>query len=234
MSNNLEKKRKETQKRLQHFEELSKYRNIDFPNNLTIICKNNLEELNKYFFEKIHNNIDYEIKFDYDLLTAIYNYVASLKSYLNRKKRAIETRCKSVDKAELTSIFEKYWKANRNKTILDKLITIRDRMEHDTLTTGIKLETCFYQECFERKLVVDNIDIIELSNKGYEELISLGRDIENFVEKRLTELNLRDCCLFMNAFNRFFNKPPYTQLFPEETIDEKNYYDNLIKALKND
>ena len=38
-------------------------------------------------------------------------------------------------------------------------------------------------------------------------------------------------CLFLNAFNRYFNKKPFTQLFPEETEYEIRIFDNEIKNL---
>lgn len=227
----LEKKKKEIEKSLKNFEKLSKCRNMDFPNNLTQICKINLKLLNDYYETKINENIRYELKYDYILITFIYNFLASLKSYLNRKKKDIERRVPVENKQDLLNIFEKYWKAARNQTIIDQLIIIRDRMEHDTITTGIALNRSYWNDHIKDCLVVDNLEIITAANDSLKELERLDLEIKDYIEQQLSKLNLRECCLFLNAFNRHFNKKPFTQLFPEETEYEIRIFDNEIKNL---
>ena len=41
---------------------------------------------------KIKGKLNYKLKYDYMLSTVIYNFLASLKSYLNRKKKDIENK----------------------------------------------------------------------------------------------------------------------------------------------
>ena len=67
------------------FKALTDCRHMDHPNNLNDICFINLKMFNAYCINNIFDNIDYTIKRDYNLVTLIYNYLASLKSYLNKK-----------------------------------------------------------------------------------------------------------------------------------------------------
>lgn len=231
MGNILEKNRKAAIKRLKNFELLSKCRNMDFPNNLTYICKINLDVLKDYYENKIKNNISYKLKFDYVLTTFVYNYLASLKSYLNRKKKDIEKRVPFENKKDILDIFEKYWKARRNKTIIDKLIIIRDRMEHDIIISGIVLNRQYWDNYIEDRLMVDDIEIISATCNAYDEISKLNEEISAYIEKELSKLNLRENCLFLNAFNRKFNKPPFTSLIPEETDLEKQIFDEKIEIL---
>ncbi len=233
MGKALENKKKEIEKRLKNFEKLSKCRNLDFPDNLTHICKINLDLLNKYYETKINGKLEYKLKYDYALMTFIYNFLASLKSYLNRKKKDIERRVPVENKEYVLKIFERYWKARRNTTIIDRLVNIRDRMEHDKISSGFNLKRTYWQDHIEDHLIVDNLEIVVEANKALEELKKLNTEIEQYIALELSKLKLRECCLFLNAFNRRFKRKPFTQLMPEETLEEIKVFDNEIERLLN-
>lgn len=233
MGKSLEKKRKQMENRCKNFEKLSKCRNMDFPDNLTHICKINLDILNIYYENKIKGKLNYKLKYDYMLSTVIYNFLASLKSYLNRKKKDIEKRVPNDNKKDIIAIFEKYWKASRKQTTIDKLIIIRDRMEHNKITSGVILNRTYREDYIEDHLMVDNIEIIPESNNAFNELKKLNEEIGIYIEQELSKLRLRESCLFLNAFNRRFNIKPFTQLIPEETDYEIKLFDEEIERLLN-
>ncbi len=233
MGKALEKKRKEMEKRWENFNKLSKCRNMDFPDNLTHICKINLDILNNYYESKINGKLNYKLKHDYILSTVIYNFLASLKSYLNRKKKDIEKRAPNDNKNDIIAIFEKYWKASRKQTTIDKLIIIRDRMEHDKITSGVILNRTCWKDYIEDHLMVDNIEIVPESNNAFNELKKLNEEIGIYIEQELSKLKLRESCLFLNAFNRRFNIKPFKQLYPEETDYEIKLFDEEIARLLN-
>ena len=227
----IDKEYKKTLKKMKDFENLSKCRNMDFPNNLDNICRNNLSIFMSYYNKEIKNKIDYKIKFDYMLITFIYNYLASLKSYMNRKKRYIDKNVPSEYKIEIEAIVQKYWKSNRGLTLLDKLILIRDRMEHENLTSGIVLNVSYYKDHIEQILTIDGIDIVKSFNDIMVSLIGLNKEINDYINKKLGDINLRHCALFLNAFHKKYKKKEFTNLFPEATEHEIIKYDNLIDKL---
>lgn len=231
MGKALEKKKKEIENRLKNFDKLSKCRNMDFPDNLTHNCQINLNLLNNYYETKIKGNLEYRLKYDYLLSTFIYNFLVSLKSYLNRKKKDIEKRVPVENKQRIIDIFEKYWKAGRNQTVIDRLIIIRDRMEHDKITSGVLLKRTYWKDRIEERLLVDDVEIIVEANNSFNELKKLNKEIEEYIGQELSKLKLRKCCLFLNAFNRHFKKKPFTQLLPEETELEIMIFDNEIEKL---
>ena len=233
MGKTLENKRKQMENKWKNFYQLSKCRNMDFPENLTHVCRINLDILNSYYENKINGKLNYKLKYDYMLITIIYNFLASLKSYLNRKKKDIEKRVPNNNKKDIIAIFEKHWKAGRKETNIDKLILIRDRMEHDKIMSGVILNRKHWEDHIEDLLMVDNIEIIPESNNAFNELKKINEEIEKYIEQELSKLKLRESCLFLNAFNRRFNKKPFTQLFPEETDYEIKLFDKEIERLQN-
>ena len=57
-------------------------------------------------------------------------------------------------------------------------------------------------------------------------------EIKAYIESALNDLNLRDNCLFLNAFYRKYKGKAYTTLSPEESETEKKYYDKIIESLR--
>lgn len=192
----IDKEYKKTLKKMKNFENLSKCRNMDFPNNLDNICRNNLSIFMSYYNKQIKNKTDYKIKFDYTLITFIYNFLASLKSYINRKKRYIDKNVPSEYKKEIETIVQKHWKSKRKLTLLDKLILIRDRMEHENLTSGIVLNVSYYKDYIEQILTIDGIDIVKSFNDTMVTLASLNEEINDYINKELSNINLRHCDVF--------------------------------------
>lgn len=231
MGRALEKKKKEMERRFKNFKELSNCRDMDFPNNLTHICKINLDILNNYYEYKIKDNLNYQLKYDYLLITFIYNFLASIKSYLNRKKRDIEKRVPNENKKEILDIFEKYWKKNRRETIIDNLVFVRDKMEHENITSGGVLKRAIWQDRIEDHLLINNIEIIENANKAFKEINNLNNDIDKYIEEKLSKLKLRECSLFLNAFYRRFKNERFIQILPEETELEIETFNNEIEYL---
>lgn len=227
----IDKEYKKTLKKMKNFENLSKCRNMDFPNNLDNICRNNLSIFMSYYNKQIKNKTDYKIKFDYTLITFIYNFLASLKSYINRKKRYIDKNVPSEYKKEIETIVQKHWKSKRKLTLLDKLILIRDRMEHENLTSGIVLNVSYYKDYIEQILTIDGIDIVKSFNDSMVTLASLNEEINDYINKELSNINLRHCALFLNAFHKKYKKKEFTRLFPEATKHEIIKYENLIDKL---
>ena len=227
----LDKERSKVLENLKAFDLLSQCRNLDFPNNTLYICATNLEAFSLYY-ENVVLTDDYRIKLDYILVTHIINYLSSVKSYLNRKKRAIErTAINGNYKNGLLMIFEKYWKAKRLKTNIDKVIKLRDKFEHEKIS-GISLHMEMYEDRIEKTLMINETNINKLFIDSFNDLKILDQEINLYIESELRKLNLRHCCLFMNAFNRAYGKNPYIKIFPEETKEEIDHYDKLICALK--
>lgn len=215
------------------FRNLQDCSNIDFPKNPINNCKNNLAILIEYYNNKISGNMAYRIKLDTILTTYINNYLTSVKSYLNRKKRSYENAnlC-TEDKRQILDIFEKYRKSGRQDTILDKIISIRDTFEHDEIN-NISLQVIINptNEKVTSNLMYKDTNLLGLFLRGHKELESLNGDIEEYILNEQNKINLRHCSLFMNAFHRHFDKEPLTLLFPEETEEEINKYDVIIHKL---
>lgn len=227
----LQKMYKETQIKLKNFQKLSKCRNMDSPNNLDSICHINLNLFMEYFKKEIKNKLDYNIKYDYYLITFIYNYLASLKSYLNRKTRYIEQNVPKDYKQKILEILRKYWKSGRKTTIIDKLIIIRDRLEHEDLTSGTSLKIIYYEDHIVQKLMIDKVEIIGAFTDSYNLIKEMNNEIERFIANQLNKLDLRHCILFMNAFYKHYKNKHYSLLYPEPTDDEIKKYDELIENL---
>ncbi|MCI8555867.1 MAG: hypothetical protein HFI85_04815 [Clostridia bacterium] len=216
------------------FKALTDCRHMDHPNNLNDICFINLKMFNAYCINNIFDNIDYTIKRDYNLVTLIYNYLASLKSYLNKKLKFIKNKIPKPYKKQALKIFYKFWDVYNNKTqksLIDKLIKIRNRIEHIDLTSGIKRKVMFNETSMITKIYIDDTDIIDAFNKSFEMLNSLNEELEKFLNENIQRMKIRDTFLFMNAYNRFNHLTRYTLLLPEETEEEIKYYDNIINQL---
>lgn len=239
--NKLQTEYKLINNKLKNFNSLQNCRNMDFPNNLDKVCKINFNSYFGYYRKTIENNNLYNPKFDYNLITLIYNYVTSVKSYLNRKKRYIEKKVYSKNKGDVLIIFEKYWKTNRYTTNFDKLVAIRDLMEHENLLNGFSLNRAYYKDYVDTKLMYQlnlkntsiDVDVNALFILSQKNINDMNTEITNYVNDTLHKLNLRDCSLFLNAFYRKFKNENFTQLFPEETIEEMKIYDKIIEDLNN-
>jgi len=228
----INKKRDEVMERLKNFQALQEYRNMDFPKNLLNVCKNNLQFYFAYFNSVICNKNDYRPKLDTVLVTYIINYLSSVKSYINRKKRSIEgKKVPGIYKNSMLSIIEKYWtKRGQKVTKIDILIEIRDKFEHECIE-GISIRTEYNQDSIFKTVMIGEANINALFVDAYKELELMNEEIEKYLKVEMDKINLRDCILFMNAFNRFYNKQVYSLLFPEETEEEIEAYDNLLKEL---
>lgn len=225
----LEEARKNALYNLNLFGKLQKARNMDFPSNLNYFYKQNYSIFTKYFDNTVCN-LKYNLKTDYTIRVLIYNFVASVKAYLNRKQKRLNSIIPSEYKDKIYAIFKKHWKASRNETSLDKLIYIRDIFEHEEIS-NISLVRIIWQDHIDYHLKYHDLDLLEICSKSIDELDSMNKEIERFVEIELSKLNLRDNSLFMNLFYKKFKGKNYTQLIPESTEDETKYFDNLIENL---
>ena len=89
MGRALEIKYKKALRNVELFRDLEKCREMDFPKNLNFIYVQNFNLLVTYY-ETSMCSITYSIKTDYTVRTLVYNYVASIKAYLNRKRKRID------------------------------------------------------------------------------------------------------------------------------------------------
>lgn len=230
-NNSLDKERRIILEKLKRFEYLSNIRSIDFPMNHLSIVENNLIMINEYYREIIMGDKNYSPTLDMWLVTLIINYVSSVKSYLNRKIKKIEKqKLIKDDKDNILSIVRAHRKKDRKDTSIEKLVEIRDRFEHEEIK-DISLTLTFKENGFQKKVYYKDIDLLKLFTDSFSELKDMNSEVAIYIEKTLSSLDLRYCALFMNAFNRHFNKKPYTLLDPEETSDEINTFDNLINTL---
>lgn len=223
----------EALRNVKNFSALSLCRNLDHPNNWKEVCLQNFQTYSAYFKTAIVGDIMYHPRRDYVLVANITNCLSSVKSYLNRKIKAIESKdILSNYKLDLKAILTKYWKSKRNSTSLDKLIILRDIFEHEKIP-GISIKTTFGKEEKTRRLVMINeINLNELFKDSLVELEKLDIELRDYVEEKLSELELRKNILFLNAFYRNIGKKQYSHLHPEETSQEKEHFDNLILSLK--
>ena len=221
-------------KNVKMFGGLQKCRNLDFPQNLNYIYKQNFSLLTSYF-ETVMCLPSYRLKTDYTIRTLLYNFVASVKAYLNRKRKRIDSEVPSEYKNGIYAIFQKYWKSGRETTAVDKVVVIRDKFEHEKID-GFKLTRAFGEDRIETKLIyeIGEMNLLKLCRNAIEELDQMNLEIDSFVAASLDKLNLRHNSLFLNAFYCRFHGKIYTQLLPEEEAWEINYYDQLINALYNE
>lgn len=229
MGRALEIEYKKALRNVELFRDLEKCSEMDFPKNLNFIYVQNFNLLVAYY-ETSMCSIAYSIKTDYTVRTLVYKYVASIKAYLNRKRKRIDKIVPPLYKKEIQSIFEKYWKAGRAVTSINKVVGIRDVFEHEDIS-----DLAFIREMYDDKIVCvlkyKDDDFLDLAQKCIEELATMNQEIEAYIESALNDLNLRDNCLFLNAFYRKYKGKAYTILSPEESEAEKMYYDKIIESL---
>lgn len=213
-------------KNVELFKDLQKCSELDFPQNLNYIYIQNFKLLLDYY-KFTMCSFEYIMKTDYIIRTLIYNYVASIKSYLNRKRKRIDIIVPNEYKTAIQSILEKYWKAKRRETAIDKIVCIRDVYEHEKIAD---LE--FIKEIYTDKIIYtlkyQSEDFLDLAQKCINELAMMNTEIEHYIASALDSLNLRENCLFLNAFSRKYKNKNYTVLLPEETEFEKGFYDNDV------
>lgn len=231
--NKLQQEKKKALQQLKMFEQLQNCLNMDFPKNLNYIYLQNFSTLNSYFENKIFNNLDYTIKTDYTIRTLIYNFVVSVKAYINRKKRKIELTVPAKYKEEVNNIVSRYWKSKRKETTLDKLVYIRDKFEHEEIS-GISLKRLIYADHIEDRLFFEEINLMDLFKDVLIQLDNMNKDIERYIDLELKKLDFRKNSLFMNAFYKRFKGNECIKVFPEPTVEEVKYYDNYIEKLIND
>ena len=163
MGRALEIKYKKALRNVELFRDLEKCREMDFPKNLNFIYVQNFNLLVTYY-ETSMCSITYSIKTDYTVRTLVYNYVASIKAYLNRKRKRIDKIVPPFYKKEVQSIFEKYWKSKRTITSIDKVVGIRDVFEHEEISA-----LAFIREMYDDKIVCvlkyKDVDFLDLAQK---------------------------------------------------------------------
>ena len=211
------------------FRALQKCRELDFPKNLNYIYLQNFSSLS-YYYKALMCTLTYSIKTDYTVRTLVYNFVASVKSYLNRKRKRIDKIVPSEYKKDIQGILEKYWKSGRKKTAIDKIVIIRDRFEHEEISDlSLTQEIYADKTVYTFKYKQDNF--LMLAKNCVDELDAMNNEIESYINLILDSLNLRQNCLFLNAFFRKHKGRNYTLLFPEETVFEIAMYDEIIERL---
>lgn len=211
------------------FRALQKCRELDFPKNLNYIYLQNFSSLS-YYYKALMCTLTYSIKTDYTVRTLVYNFVASVKSYLNRKRKRIDKIVPSEYKKDIQGILEKYWKSGREKTAIDKIVIIRDRFEHEEISDlSLTQEIYADKTVYTFKYKQDNF--LVLAKNCVDELDAMNNEIESYINLILDSLNLRQNCLFLNAFFRKHKGRNYTLLFPEETVFEIAMYDEIIERL---
>lgn len=211
------------------FRALQKCRELDFPKNLNYIYLQNFSSLS-YYYKALMCTLTYSIKTDYTVRTLVYNFVASVKSYLNRKRKRIDKIVPSEYKKDIQGILEKYWKSGREKTAIDKIVIIRDRFEHEEISDlSLTQEIYADKTVYTFKYKQDNF--LMLAKNCVDELDAMNNEIESYINLILDSLNLRQNCLFLNAFFRKHKGRNYTLLFPEETVFEIAMYDEIIERL---
>lgn len=211
------------------FRALQKCRELDFPKNLNYIYLQNFSSLS-YYYKALMYTLTYSIKTDYTVRTLVYNFVASVKSYLNRKRKRIDKIVPSEYKKDIQGILEKYWKSGREKTAIDKIVIIRDRFEHEEISDlSLTQEIYADKTVYTFKYKQDNF--LMLAKNCVDELDAMNNEIESYINLILDSLNLRQNCLFLNAFFRKHKGRNYTLLFPEETVFEIAMYDEIIERL---
>jgi len=226
----LNKKYEEMIKRYNAILDLQKFRNADFPNNTIYLCKNNLSFFIQYA-NRSFSHSSYSPKLDTILVTHILNYLSSYKSYLNRKKRNVECIKATRFKKEILHIIEKYLTPGRSiNTDVDKLVALRNFFEHEKID-NIKMQTTILEDRVEKSFYYKDNDLIKLFNDAYRQLEVMNTEIENYIGESIKLLNLGEIAMFLNAFNKFYNKPPFTSLSPVPTEEEIKFYDNLIVTL---
>lgn len=225
----LDKELKKAKQALQLFEKLQKVRNMDFPKNPEFLYLLNYNILVDYFNNKMCK-FEYKFKTDYYQRLFVYNFVASIKSYLNRKQKTINAIVPQNYKYDINNIYQKYWKSKRTETALDYLVSIRDIFEHEKID-NLRFETIIWQDHIDFYFKYKNFDLLQIGEKAIKEIKLMNNEIEKYVEIELSKLNLRHNCLFINAFNKQYNKNDNLNIFPEPTQEEIDYYDKLIQKL---
>jgi hypothetical protein len=182
------------------------------------------------YFNNVVCQQQYELRTDYTIKVLMYNFIASVKSYLNRKQKRINLVVPNKYKKSINFICKKFWKAKRNETSLDKLIILRDIFEHEEISK-ISLNITFWNDHIDYQLRYEDLDLIEICTKSIGELDSMNNEIETLVETELSKLNLRDNTLFLNSFYKKFKAEEYAVLMPEATKEETKHFDELIECL---
>lgn len=228
--NSLEKRKRETDERLKTFNSLQEYRNMDFPMNMLLICKNNLAILLDYF-TKAMQNPNYRFKLDTIVQTYIINYLNSVKGYINRKLKTIDHGVRCDYKNDMVAIIRNYWhKGHKRITSVDKVIELRNCFEHEKID-NITFKTTFNNESIKYNLLYKDEDLLALFIACFCEMESMNKDIEAFIETTLKKCNLYDATMFNNAFIKHFEKGEAALLYPEPTENEIKKYDDLIDVL---
>ncbi len=205
---------------------------FDSERNPISYLENNLVTYRSHINDVVFGNNSYNIQADTKLVTLILNYISIVKSYLNRKKRAIEKNFSYEYKDEILKIFQKYWKAKRYKTILDRLIELRDKFEHDELF-GFGLRITNDKNVYKEQILIDDIDISILFYEAYIELKKMNSEIVKYINQEIDKLNLTHCLHFIYAFHREFKDSPYQgSINIIESQDEIDRYNKLVQELK--
>lgn len=229
MGRTLEREYRKAMRNVELFRALQKCCELDFPKNLNYIYLQNFNSLS-YYYKTLMCTLTYSIQSDYTVRTLVYNFVASVKSYLNRKRKRIDKIVPSEYKKDIQGILEKYWKSGRKKTAIDKIVIIRDRFEHEEIT-----DLSLVKEIYTDKIVYifkyKQDDFLMLAKNCVDELGSMNSEIESYINLNLDSLHLRQNCLFLNAFFRKHKGKNYTLLFPEETAVEIAMYDEMVERL---
>ena len=214
--------------------EIDKYNSLllmvayDSEKNSIIYLENNLVFYRNHIQSTVFGNKQYDILGDTELITHILNFTSIVKSYLNRKKRAIEHNFKFHFKDEILKIFQKYWKSKRNQTKLDRLILIRDKFEHEQLF-GFAINHSFDGFIEREQIMIDDIDISVLFYEAYIELKNMNSEITNYINNEIKKINLSHSLHFMYAFHRKFKSEPFiNQVMIRESQEDILFYDQLI------
>ena len=173
---------------------------------------------------------DYRFMLDDVLITYVLNYLSCVKGYLNRKIKRIDKNVEAENKNAILSIVSTFWHRTRKQTALDTVVEIRNKFEHEKID-GIRLEITINKDKIIKRLMYENYNLIQLFVDAYRELKILDQKIKEFVEKKISDCNLRECALFKIRFSERFKTGYRLVLEPEPTEEEISKMDEYIDDL---
>lgn len=230
--NELQKELKQHQAKILISQKLSDLIGFDNNFNAFVVCEENYDLMQQYIHQAI-SDTDYSI--DFLLVTYVCNFLSSLMSYLARKKKFINDKIQKEYKNDFIVILQKYWSPKHQcNTSIDKLIALRNTIDHENIFCGYKVITTFMDNKIVRDILVNDIDIAHESEYAMQQIKRMNEEIAQHVKELLNGLNIRESILFVNAHSRKFNSSINSyEMYPPATQEEIEKYNKIIIDLKN-